>query len=438
MAGASTGAASGTDGMFVVDVDSHVYEPPEVWERYIPAEDRAVARAGFYHEVDDEGNRLTIVNGKPGRDVNRSRLVRQALYRPGMTVDDIGALDPDVYLPINPGAYDPRARVADMDAMGIDVAVVFPTLFNEYLPLVEDPHAAATLAHGYNDWIWDFAAQTDGRVHPIALLPMHSLLLARRELDRVAEMGFTAVAVRPAFYATQVIEGHSLKDQVARAVDAGMRRALGGAAWPDRHFVENAPFRALWNHIDELGMVACVHPSLGITGPDAISSGAFAERVSQRLGVAHTIAEPVAYMQDADLFMTAAFFHGLLEDLPNLRLAIVHAGTSWVPLALEKSETYLWLSPQFATAFVCLEPEEVWARHPVVVSFDSWERAVGIMPDRIGTKAAWGSRYPHHDASGPDEARAMLESEGVDDATIGRLLGQNAAELFGLHVPTRA
>lgn len=420
---------------FTVDVDSHVYEPPEIWDRYVAAEDRALARAALYHEVDDEGNRLTIVNGAPGKELNRSRLVRQAIWKPGMTVDEIGALDPDVYVPINRGSYDPDARVADMDAMGVDQAVVFPTLFNEYLPLVENPQAAAALARGYNDWVWDFATQTNGRVHPVAILPLHSTLLARRELDRVAEQGFTSVLIRPAYYATNVIQGHSMRDKIAEAQRQGMRTGLGGAEWSDRHFVENEPFRGLWKHIDELDMVACVHPSLGITGPDCISSGGFAERVSQRLGVAHTIAEPIAHMQDADLFVTTAFFHGLLEDLPSLRLAILHAGTSWVPLALEKSETYLWLSPQFATAFVCLEPEEVWDRHPLVVSFDSWEQSVGVMPDRLGAKAAWGSRYPNHDASGPDEARAMLEGEGVDAETIDRLMGGNAAELFRLDVP---
>ena len=341
-------------------------------------------------------------------------------------------------MPINPGAYDPEARLADMDAMGVDASVVFPTLFNEYLPLVENPHAAAALAQGYNDWIWDFAQQTGGRVHPVAILPMHSVLLAQRELERVADKGFTSVVIRPAFFATSVIEGHSIRDQAARAMSDAMREGLGGAEWSDRHFVENTPFRSVWSRIDELDMVACVHPSLGITGPDAISSGAFAERVSQRLGVHHTITEPIAYMQDADLFVTAALFHGLLEDLPNLRLAILHSGTSWVPLALEKSETYLWLSPQFATAFVCLEPEEVWERHPLVVSFDGWERSVAIMPDRLGEKAAWGSRYPQHDAAGPAEATAMLEAGGVEPAMIDRLMGGNATELFRLPVPATA
>jgi predicted TIM-barrel fold metal-dependent hydrolase len=264
------------------------------------------------------------------------------------------------------------------------------------------------------------------------------MLLARRELDRIAEKGFTSVVIRPAFFATSVIEGHSQRDQIARAVADAMRQGMGGGEWSPRHFVETDPFREMWSHIDDLGLVACVHPALGITGPDAISSGGFAERVSQRLGVSHTIAEPIAHMQDADLFVTSALFHGLMEDLPNLRLAILHSGTSWVPLALEKSETYLWLSPQFATAFVCLEPEEVWDRHPLLVSFDSWEHAVGIMPDRLADKAAWGSRYPYHDAAGPDEARTMLAAHSVDQATVDALMGGNAAELFRLKVPSNA
>ena len=422
--------------MAVVDVDSHVYEPPEVWDR-VPVEYRGMARSAFFHEVDRDGNRLTIVNGAVGRELNRSRLVRQAIWRPGMTPEQIGQLDPDVFLPLNPGAYDVTARLADMDTLGIDVAVVFPTLFSEYLPLVENPEAAAVLARAYNDWIWDFAVEAGRRIHPVALLPMNSALLAQRELDRVVDKGFTSVVIRPAFYLTPRIQEHTPQAQIEAMMRRMMVAASGGADQGERVFVEDRPYRALWSQMDAVGVTVCVHPSLGITGPDAISSGAFAERVSRRLGANHTVAEPMTYMQDADLFMTAAFFHGLLEDHPGLRLAILHAGASWVPLVLEKCETYLWLSPQFGRAQVSLEPEEVWDRHPVLVSFDGWERAVGRMPDRVGDKAAWGSRYPAHDTSTPEEARTMLETLGADGALVDRLLGGYAAELFRLEVPAQ-
>jgi predicted TIM-barrel fold metal-dependent hydrolase len=419
----------------VVDVDSHVYEPPAIWDEYVPTEFRALARSAFYHEVDERGNPLTILNGALGPELNRSRLVRQAIWRPGMTPQSIGQLDPDVFQPLTPGASDPAARLADMEEMGIDLAVVFPTLMAEYLPLVQNPDAAAVLACAYNDWVWDFAGAGGGRLHPVALVPMHAPLLAQREIDRVAEKGFTSVMIRPAFHLPPHLVDHSPEGQTRQAMMRIMSAASGGADLGARVFVEDMPFRPVWQQIDELGLVACVHPSLGIAGPDSVSHGGFVERVSRRLGATHTVAEPIAYMQDADLFVTAALFHGLLEDHPGLRLAILHSGASWVPLALEKCETYLWLSPQFGRANVCLEPEEVWDRHPLLVSFDGWEKPVGRMPDRLGDKAAWGSRYPHHDTSAPAEARAMLEGEGVDQATIDALLGGHATDLFRLKAP---
>ena len=163
--------------------------PTALWEKYVPPEYRGPAKTAFFHELDDRGNRITVLNGRPAKDLNRRKLIRQAIWRPGMTPEKIGQLDPDHYVPINPGAYDPAARVADMDVMGVDQAVVFPTLFAEYLPQVADPNAAEVLARAYNDWIWDFAEHSGGRVHPVAILPLQSILTARRELERAAEKG---------------------------------------------------------------------------------------------------------------------------------------------------------------------------------------------------------------------------------------------------------
>jgi predicted TIM-barrel fold metal-dependent hydrolase len=312
-----------------------------------------------------------------------------------------------------------------MDLMRIDQAVLFPTLFAEYLPQVVDADAAAILARAYNDWLWEMCQMGRGRLHPVAMVAMNEPELAEAEIERVAAKGFRSVTLRPAFY------------QLDPTVDS-RGRTVAAAAAPDAPlppiFVEDEPFRPVWRRADDLGLVVCVHPSLGVTGPDAVSSGGFAARVSSPLISSPRAAEPIAYMQDAELFVTAALFHGLLEDLPSLRLAIIQAGVSWVPLALEKAETYLWLQPQGA-APVCLEPEEVWDRHSLIVSFDSWEKPVARLPDILATKAAWGSRYPYHDAATPEEARHMLADHDVAGATIDRLLGSNAADLFGLSDP---
>jgi predicted TIM-barrel fold metal-dependent hydrolase len=86
---------------------------------------------------------------------------------------------------------------------------------------------------------------------------------------------------------------------------------------------------------------------------------------------------------------------------------------------------------------VCLEPEEVFDRSSVVVGFDGWESAAPRMADWFGPKGAWGSRYPNHDTSSPAEAIRLLEQYRTPTATIDRLLGDNAARLFGLDAPAK-
>jgi uncharacterized protein len=415
----------------VIDVDSHIYEPPALWDDYVPTADRERVRQAFWSGVAEDGTVTTTLNGRPAKGLNRSRIVRQAIWRPGMTLDDIGDLDPNVAHDLNPGAWDPAARLADMDRMGVDRAVVYPTLLNEYLPQIVDRDAAVILCRAYNDWISDFAQAANGRLHPVAALPLQDPAAAMDELTRAHSRGFRAALLRPAFYHVADSSGSVGAQMLQVMAQQAVGVEIDSSTIPV--FVEDRPFRPVFELCAELGVVACVHPSSNITGADAVSSGGFAERVSDRLGVNHSITEPVAYMQDAELFVTTAFFHGLFEDLPTLSLAIAHAGTTWVPLALEKSETYLWLGGMSGVP-VCLEPEEVWERQRIVTSFDSWEVPVARMVDRIGDKAAWGSRYPQHDTGTPDEARSMLEEHGVEASTIDRLLGGHAADIFGLRV----
>src|SRR6202034_2788972 len=106
----------------VVDVDSHVYEPAAVWDDYVPAADRDRVRRAFSSDLGPDGTVTTILNGEPAKNLNRTKVVRQAIWRPGLTLDEIGDLDPTAAHSINPGAWDPVARVADMDTLGIDRA----------------------------------------------------------------------------------------------------------------------------------------------------------------------------------------------------------------------------------------------------------------------------------------------------------------------------
>ena len=230
-----------------------------------------------------------------------------------------------------------------MDALGIDRAVVYPTLINEYLPQIADREAATVLCRAYNDWLWDFSEAAGGRLHPVAVLPLQDPAAALEELDRSHEKGFRSALFRPAFFWLEDSSG-SVGSQMLQMM-AQMQSGVVVDTSTLPVFIEDRPFRPLFERLHRTrAWWRASTPPCNVTGPDAISHGGFAERVSERLGVHHSIVEPIAYMQDADLFMTTVFFHGLFEDLPQLRVAIAHSGDdAGCPWRSRKCETYLWL-----------------------------------------------------------------------------------------------
>ena len=162
-------------------------------------------------------------------------------------------------------------------------------------------------------------------------------------------------------------------ERLMRLAQSGTPGVMGINPNPQGEFIEHASFRPLWKRIAERGLVACVHPSVGTANAEPTSAGSFVERVSARMGIGHSVAEAVVYTQDNGIFLTAGF-HGLLEDYPDLRIAILHSGASWVPLTLEKSETYLWVSVISTPVPVSLEPERLFEEHPTLVSFDGGKK----------------------------------------------------------------
>jgi predicted TIM-barrel fold metal-dependent hydrolase len=384
-------------GNSIVDADSHVFEPLAIWDRYLEPACRVAARSAFSYRPANDGRIAVIVNGRPAPPMNRGALNRQAIWRPGMTLEEIGELDPHQPQPINPGAQDPQARLADMDAMGIDRAIVFPTLFAEYFPLIEDPYIAAALARAYNDWLRDFCQAAPLRLYPVGVLPLQDVSFAVEELRRAASAGFKACFVRPCFF--------------------------------QGRFLNHPYYDSLWSEAENLGVTICIHPSPGSSNPHGTSHGAFIERVASNLRIGHNIAESIAPLMDNATALTAFAFCGHMETFPKLKLVFAHNGASWVLLALEKAETYLTF---FMVDKVCLEPEKIFLRRNYLVTFNPWERSIARLHDVVENVGAFGSRYPNHDTAAPAEMEQKLSAANVPQAVISKFMGGNASAVYGL------
>ena len=151
----------------IFDGDSHVVEPPELWTKYLDPEYRTLGRYALWREEGRWGSYLQV-NGKMFRDTMNSNVPRHAIWRPGLSWEDIGKLDPNMRHPMTMGASDPEARLKDMDTMGVDQAFLYPTWFAEGFHLIENPDVAYALARAYNNWVADFCCAAPGRLFAAA------------------------------------------------------------------------------------------------------------------------------------------------------------------------------------------------------------------------------------------------------------------------------
>ncbi len=123
----------------VVDADGHVLEPRAAWAHL----DESVRPR---IETDARGLDHVIVGDD---DVFVAKLGQMG--SPGTDVST-GSTEPFPLERARAGAFDASARLVDMDAEGIDEAVLYPTIGLGFWG-ISDPLAAVVVARAYNDWL---------------------------------------------------------------------------------------------------------------------------------------------------------------------------------------------------------------------------------------------------------------------------------------------
>ena len=201
----------------VFDANSHIVESPAIWETYLEPDYRALGKFSLWREDGRYASYLKI-NGEAHHDQVNPNIPRYAIWRPGMTCEQIGELDPDTRHAMTEGASDPQARLRDMDAMGVDQTLLYPTWFAEGFPLIKDPDCANALARAYNNWIADFCQAAPDRLYAAAMIPLQNMDYALAELRRIVSMPcFRGVFLRPLFVQGRYYNPSLLRPVLGRA-----------------------------------------------------------------------------------------------------------------------------------------------------------------------------------------------------------------------------
>src|SRR5262249_24964738 len=186
----------------VFDCDAHINDPDTIWTEYLDPAQRDLVRQSYWKDDRQavlNGRTITIGGGAydfPGYNPiciagpQMNKKVMRRLQQSPLTGEQRGYVE-------HRGAYDPHARLRDMDLMGIDQVMIIPTMMVANFPFVENVDAAYAFARAYNDWVSDFCSAAPDRLFPAGWLPLQSPEFTCREMERIAGLGFRVALIRP-------------------------------------------------------------------------------------------------------------------------------------------------------------------------------------------------------------------------------------------------
>jgi len=382
------------DGLRFVDSDMHVMEPPDLFDRYLDPKyrDRVTVRVG----ADGKPNRgpagLILIDGEPTSDLDvqqyrksTKRISATSTQPPlsGSRIHDANRLDYAIERD-----YDAVAQCWGMDQEGIDLAVLYPTVGLGLLAKNGiDPRLSLAICQAYNNWIHEFCSHSPDRLKFVAMLPMHDVHLACRELVRcVRELGAVGSFIRP-----NLINGH------------------------------------YW-HSNYWDPLYTVHEELGVTWGFHEGVSAIYSHMLELYGENRFYRHVAAHWIEMQQALIAQVIGGVFEFHPKLRVAFLEAQNSWVPGLLTRIE---WDYPQFRDShapYLSLTPKEYFRRN-------CWAAVEGSEPEIEATAGLIGadrmcisSDYPHFDSNFPNVANNVLASCSRD--TAAKILG-GGASLYG-------
>ncbi|HLG69954.1 MAG TPA: amidohydrolase family protein [Chloroflexota bacterium] len=336
----------------IIDADTHVIETERTWDfmegadrKYVPQPIK-VERNGRQQEFWLLDDRLTPRRQNIGADT--SEAAREML--------------------------DLEGRISHMDQLGVDVQVLFPTMFLR--PATTKPEVELALCRAYNRWLAHIWSRGQGRLRWAVMLPLMSMPEALNELRWSKEHGAVAVFMR-AF--------------------EGERRPADPYFFP------------LFEEASRLGMPLAFHAAIGslllndMFGDESFSKFKF----------------PVFH----------AFWSFVANDIPSrfpeLRVGFVEASAR-IPHVIHHLASSLKRQGREV-------PPDLLRRSRLYVTCQTDDDLDYILRYSGDDNLIIGSDYGHNDTSSELEALRHLKEKGeVPPAVVDKILGPNAAAFYGL------
>ncbi|MBS1848037.1 MAG: amidohydrolase family protein [Actinobacteria bacterium] len=351
----------------VFDADNHLYESREALTKFLPDSRKGIVR---YVEVD--GRTKIALKGQISDYIPNPTFDRVA--KPGAQEEYFRNGNPEGKplreimgrgIDCPPAFREPAPRLELMDELGLDRALMWPTLASLVEErLRDDPEAIHDIVHALNQWMFEtWTFNYENRIFPTPVITLPILDRAMAELEWVLERGARAILIRPA-----PVPGF---------------RAMRSFAL--------AEFDPFWEAVQEADIVVGMHAS---------DSG-YQRRINEWEGVRDDEFTPFAPRsgfstivmgQHREIIDTISSIigHGLASRFPGLKFVPVENGSGWVKgLLHDLAGAYKQNPNAFDEDPVAVFKRNIWV-HPF-----HEDDPIGLVELLGADHVLFGSDYPH-------------------------------------------
>ena len=368
----------------VIDADGHVFEHSVDWAERLKRLDPPYNNRAPKWVKDDWGRSRLLIEGR----------LEPIAYGPGQ--GSTGPFAKGVEADRLAGS-DPVARIKAMDVEGVDIAILYGTSFRSGVCGLMDGEYAAAICRAYNDWLAEYCSADRKRLKGAALVPLQNVPAAIAEMERaITKLGMVTICLPTNVY------GKNLNH-------------------PD--------FLPFFEAAQSLGIPLSVHPTVGQNGQPGLYGvqSAGSERFD-RFFFTHIVGFPFELM----IAVLSIVGGGIFERFPRLKVAFLEGGAGWLPFWMERiDEHYEKLAPQVPE--MRKRPSEYIKSENFYISTEAEESMLPAVLEHVGEdRVLYASDFPHWDCSFPNSVRHISERQSLSDAAKRKVLGDNAAKLYGI------
>ncbi|MEU6354379.1 amidohydrolase family protein [Streptomyces sp. NPDC047072] len=379
------------------DADNHLYETEDALTRYLPKQ-----YDGAIEYVQVRGRTKIAILGQISDYIPNPTF--EVVARPGAMEEYFRVGNPEgksrreifgESMRSIPAFREPGPRLELLDQLGVQRTLMFPTLAS----LIEErmrnyPELIHAVIHSLNEWLyetWSFNYKDRILTTPVISLPIVDKAIA--ELNWAVERGARAILVRPA-----PVPGY------------------GGS----RSFALEE-FDPFWKRVVETGVLVAMHSSdSGYAKYTSDWEGNTAEMLPFKANAFRQVSEwrPI---QDA---VASWVCHGALFRFPELKIALIENGSSWVaPLLDQLADAYKKMPEQF------LGDPVAAVKNSIHIS-PFYEENLSELADLVGVeRILFGSDYPHPE--GLAEPTSYINAlKGLSEADQAKIMGGNLSRLI--------